>query len=104
MIADAYADRKKQGVMEETWGHLAPEPGRRYQGTMLFTDSAYGDLVLIEARWEGLQDSPWLFEDMQDYIEVAETKPGRIYRWKGTYVRFKNGNHRFSGVLVEVAV
>lgn len=96
-VIDAYAERKYQQVQRDTWGHLAPVARRVYQGYMVFTLGAYGDITLIDARWDGLDDSPWLFEDMQDYIADRAQESGTVYRFDGTYTMYKNGGHRFSG-------
>lgn len=51
-IKDAYGERKKKEVMENTFGHLAPEK-----------DRAYGDIVCIQNHFRDLPDSPWFYKD-----------------------------------------
>ena len=70
IIVDAYGERKYQEVMQDTWGHLAPEPGTKYEGYLTFAHSDYSSQgsIIIEARFEGLDDSPWFFQDLNDYI------------------------------------
>jgi hypothetical protein len=48
----------REAVLRDTWGHLAPEPGRKYAGTILFTHSEYGDITVIRTDFPGLPDSP----------------------------------------------
>ena len=96
-IIDAYAERKKQEVMQDTWGHLAPEPGRSYKGRMLYAHGAYGDMVLLDAEFEDLNDSPWLWKAMQDFIGEDETCG--LYIWKGHFKLFHNGKYRFKGKM-----
>lgn len=83
-----------------TFGHLAPEPHKKYKGTILFTHTAWGDIVLIEAIFHSLQMSPWLCEDCRDYaseyIGTLKEDYG-VYKFQGTYKKFKNGNFHFSG-------
>src|SRR5687768_11205030 len=79
-------------VQEATWGHLAPEKGRTYTGSMLFTQSEYGDIVVIRANFEGLDDSPWLFEALNNFAADHAIDPGAIYLFRGTF-----RNYRFRG-------
>ena len=39
-------------VDKETWGHLYPESGKTYKGSILYTHTEYGDIDVIRARWE----------------------------------------------------
>ena len=92
-IADAFApatEDYKEKVMQHTWGHLAPSRGKIYTGEILFAFSEYGDYVPIHAHFEGLDDSPWFFNDMLDF--VSQVKEPGIYKFKGNYV-----NHQFKG-------
>jgi hypothetical protein len=79
MITDAYAERKRQDVIQDTWGHLAPKKGRSYKGYMIWAYGGYGDIVLLDAGFKGLSDSPWLFGEMQEYI-------GENLNGKGIYI------------------
>lgn len=105
-VYDAYADSKKKMVMEDTWGHLSPQPGRKYSGRILFTHGAYGDIVPIACDFSDLPDSPWFYEDMmqfiRDHIKKDGYEFGSIYRFVGTYVKFKNDNCRFSGETMRI--
>lgn len=74
----------KKIVLKETWGHLYPKPGKIYKGSILYTNSEYGDLTIIKASWKGLSDSPRLFEAMQDFIWNWRGDPGCVYFWEGT--------------------
>ena len=106
IIVDAYGERKYQEVMQDTWGHLAPEPGTKYEGYLTFAHSDYSSQgsIIIEARFEGLDDSPWFFQDLNDYIadKTKDEKGGAVFRFDGTYKRFKNGRCQFSGVLYKI--
>lgn len=87
----------KRIVMEDTWGHLAPERNQTYTGYMLFTLGAWGDYTPICADFKGLPDSPWFFDDMMSFIEKSAKTHGAIYRFDGKY-----RNHRFIGKIRRV--
>lgn len=78
-------------VEKETWGHLYPKPGKVYKGSILYTHSAYGDIAIIKSSWEGLGDSPRLFDAMEDFIWIWRGDPGHVYEWKGT-CQFSDSN------------
>lgn len=101
-LADAFSGHEalyRSQVMAQTWGHLAPEAGKRYSGTILFTQTEYGQLVPIRSDFKDLPDSPWFFEHLNDFVANEATVPGAVCRFRGTYVTFKNGNHRFTGKI-----
>lgn len=81
----------RSGVLSDTWGHLHPERDRWYEGYMIFTYGAWGDLVLIDADWEDLSDSPWLNDDMHEYwhelVDDKALERGHVYRFDGVYCR-----------------
>jgi hypothetical protein len=90
-------------VLAATWGHLAPEPRKAYTGYIVFTWASYGgSLVTIDANFEGLPDSPWLYEDMDQYVEDHALIEGTVYRFDGTYTKLKNGKGRFSGKVTKL--
>lgn len=88
-------------IQAATFGHLAPRPRTTYPGEILFTFGEYGDLTLIRVSFDNLPDSPWLMEDMLDFIGDKSVKhkikEGNVYKFTGTYTKFKNGKCRFSG-------
>jgi hypothetical protein len=99
-----YEAHARSVVMHNTWGHLAPEPRRDYPGTILFTQTEYGDLVPIRSRFTGLPDSPWFHQHLCDFVADKATEPGVVYRFEGKYMMFKNGNARFSGKVRKVRI
>ncbi len=100
---DAYENRKRRDVMQDTWGHLAPKKGRVYKGYMIFAHSSYGDIVLLDANFENLTDSPWLFEAMQDFIG-ENSKDSGVYKWEGYYRKLNNGSCCFDGEIKRQAL
>lgn len=93
-------------VMADTWGHLAPKPQHKYQGTVLFSRSEYGnELGLIRVTFPDLDDSPWFFQALNEhFFQLAKDKlqSGEVAEWSGTYMAFKNGNYRFSGTVRKI--
>lgn len=85
MVVDAFAQRKHQNVMDETWGHLAPKQENVYQGHILFAHGCFGDIVIIAYSFEGLDDSPWLYDDLCSFVNDNVKDQGHVFLWKGTY-------------------
>lgn len=90
-ISDVFAPVEalyREQVQRATWGHLAPEAGRTYRGTILFAIGEYGDVVPVRVRFKGLPDSPWFFDAMIDFLieqsRDGALKDGHIYRFSGT--------------------
>jgi hypothetical protein len=88
-------------VINNTWGHLAPIPQQKYNGSILFCYGEYGDVTPIKTDFKNLPNSPWFFEDMNEFIsdKCNELSYGNVYKFIGTYIKFKNGNYRFSGKI-----
>lgn len=87
--------RNRQIVLENTWGHLAPEKNKSYKITILFMISEYGNLgaTIIDTRlMDGLLDSHWLYDAINDYISKWDLKTSGVYRIDGTF-----RNYRFYG-------
>jgi len=104
-LAKAFAPieaKYKAEVMADTWGHLAPEPGRKYPGHMYFTQSEYRDLISIRSDFGDLPGSPWFFDDQQDFIGMKAVEEGVVYKFTGYYIKFKSGSYRFTGEVREV--
>ena len=99
-----YEAQHKAEVMAATFGHVAPQPGVKYEGEILFAYGEFGDIVTIKSNFANLSDSPWFFDDLSDFICEKSKTEGTIYRFSGTYTKFKNGKCRFSGKVVEVKI
>ncbi|MFA7519595.1 hypothetical protein [Shewanella sp.] len=99
-IADALAptvEAYKEKVMQHTWGHLAPKKAKSYHGEIVFVLSEYGDYTPISTHFDGLDDSPWFFQDMLDFIADNAQEHGVIYRFSGEY-----RNHHFKGIVLKL--
>lgn len=93
--------------IERTFGHLAPKPQVEHKGFILFTLTAFGDTCIIEFEFDKLEASPWFNTDILEHISnytscLPDTKNYGVYRFEGTYKKFKNGNHKFKGKISEI--
>lgn len=91
-------------VMKDTWGHLAPKAKRDHAGRILFGVTAYGGQshILINMDFPSLPDSPWLYEDVNDYLDSLlgddTLEQGAVYVWTGVYrVQRRRGYGQFTG-------
>ncbi len=91
----AYQNR----VLRGTFGHLAPSIRKKYRGSILFTQTEYGQLVPIRAAFSGLDDSPWFFDHLSSFVAENAIDAGVVYKFEGTYMVFKNGKPSFSGTV-----
>jgi hypothetical protein len=126
---ESYTAHERDKVLSATWGHLAPELGTYYYGSIVFAHGAYGGntavLSISFATRDGveLEDSPWAFEDLTDYVtdwicdqangyrnhkpipDAERVDPdGKVFRFTGSYCRFKNNNCRIHGKFTELSV
>lgn len=106
MIIDAYYDRKKAEVMQDTWGHLRPEPGCKYPGEIVYTLGEYGDITVIRSDFGDFSGGPWFAEDESNFVcdQIEDTPRGSVFRWRGYYQKFKNGRCRFVGKTEQVII
>lgn len=117
-IADAFAPveaRYRDQIMEETWGHLAPEKGRKYPGHIIFAIGCYGDDPLnptvLQVNFDGLDDSPWFFESLTRFLSDSQVrgedrerfKVGGVYRFEGSFRNY-TFRGRFTRVMAADAV
>lgn len=101
-LADAFAPvmmLNRDIVMKQTWGHLMPETGRKYHCFIVVAKGNCGDSIIFDYGFEGLLDSPWLFEDFTTFAfnSTSRFEASALYRFDGWYKKFKNGNYRFGG-------
>ena len=70
----------------DTWGHLAPCQDFTYEGHIIFALGAFGgDRMVIDADFEDLPASPWLFQALNDFIGDHQGEAGGVYRFDGTF-------------------
>lgn len=80
-----------------TWGYLAPKENEQYEGEIIFAEGCYSDMVTISWKFKGLNDSPWFYECLHDFLLVCNTEAGHIYKFTGTFC-----NYKFEGELEEL--
>ena len=97
-VVDVFAERKKREIMQDTWGHLAPKKGNSYKGYMIWAYGGWGDIILLDAAFEKLSDSPWLFNSMQEYIGEHFDSEG-LYKWEGYFKKLDKECYRFVGKI-----
>lgn len=88
-------DLDRARIMWDTWGH--PEAQVRYPGWMVFAQSIHGDLIVLAEDWGALDGGPWFYDDQQDYVGDKALERGHVYIFEGYYLKYKNGNYRFTG-------
>ena len=89
--------KARAAVMAETWGHLAPRVNKRYSGWIVFTLTEYGCYEIIASNWRGLYDSPWLYEDMNEFVVKHAKAKGGLYRFDGQYMKDSRGKANWNG-------
>ena len=89
-------------VLGNTWGYLAPQKNTTYRGKLLVSCSVYrsGTQEIIDMEWENLEDSPWLYDSVNDWLWGLRDKMerGSIYRIEATF-----RNYRFWGKPIKIA-
>lgn len=82
----------RNAVLQDTWGHLAPQKNRSYKLSILFMVSEYGNTgnTLIDTKLaDDLKDSPWLYDAINEEINKHELKDSGVYRIDGTFRNFR---------------
>lgn len=97
-----------------TWGHLAPKKNKTYRGCVVYAMGCYdsGELnpTVIFCDFGDLEDSPWFYEAVSDFLDELSWKPGQkyppqeghgevgsVYEWAGTF-----RNYEFHGSVRKV--
>ena len=84
-------------VLKNTWGHLYPQIGRKYEGYILVAHGCYGDTIVVDQSFTDLPDSPWFADDLFEFMRNQNFDTIGIFRFNGWYKKFKNGNYQFGG-------
>lgn len=99
-LADAFAPaeaRYRAQVMFQTWGHLYPKLGFQYEGEITFAVAGYGGICsIITANWGTLEDSPLLYEAMDQVFNKVDIDRRGVFKWTGKLFAYKNGNLRLT--------
>ena len=97
-MADAFAPVEahyRAQVYKDTWGHLAPKKNKAYRGSIVFALGCYGSDYLnptVLSCEMNIDDSPWFFDAMTDFLSSLGGEAGGVYKWAGTFK-----NYEFSG-------
>lgn len=98
-----------EAVLHDTWGHLKPKVREIYSGHVIIAKSMFsghGTIPLTcelkTAAGEGLDSSPWFYQDLNDfaYEQVKDRNDAGgwgLWKWEGTFERLKNGKSRWRG-------
>lgn len=106
-MEDVFAKIRKVNkdiVLSNTWGHLYPKDNKEHDGYILYTHTAYGDIECIDCHFKGIEDSPWFFQDMNNFIADNCRVRGHIYLFKGTYRKLKNQKAVFKGKIKRITI
>lgn len=91
----------KDRVYTNTWGHLAPFKNKTYRGTITCAKSCYesGTCHVLDINLKGLDDSPWLYDAVNDLLWKLDNKltEGCVYVITTTF-----RNYRFWTKLKEI--
>lgn len=88
----------KARVMEATWGHLAPKKNKTYKGRIVYAIGIFGDDGLnptaLFCEFEGLDDSPWFYDALTNFMSKQKGEGGRVYEFVGWF-----RNYSFKGAI-----
>ena len=101
VIIDAYAERRREKVMRDTWGHMDANPGTRYRGHIVFAEGAFSGhgVIALACEFGNAGCGPWFYEGLNDWLCDQETEPGKLYRFDGYYRLAAGERHEFVGTI-----
>lgn len=105
-MADAFAPVEalyRGQVAADTWGHLAPRQSKTYRGHVVFAlgcyDSGHLNPTPLQCELGGLDDSPWFYDALLQFLQSLGGESGCVYRWEGSF-----RNYCFRGTLRRLAL
>jgi hypothetical protein len=103
--------RYQDQVLSQTWGHLYPKDNNKHDGFILFCHACNGDITPIDYDFKDIDSSPWFYQDLNNFLYDKVVKNGKtlleqghVYKFVGTYTKFKNQNCRFSGQVTMIKI
>jgi hypothetical protein len=81
----------KDAVLQNTWGHLAPQKNTTYRGKLLFCKSEYnsGSITLISSKMV-IDSSPWFYDSVYEFLySFDELEYGHVYQINATWRNYK---------------
>lgn len=94
-VVHVLGSQTKSDVMQDTWGHTYPDPGRKYPGYIVFSVSDYGDSTILKAEFDDLPDSPMKADLCTQILDEWEVETG-VYRVDCELWFFKNCHDMFN--------
>lgn len=94
-VVDVSACHKKEKVMQDTWGHMFPKPSTKYKGFVTFVEGEYGDCVIIQSEFPGLDCSPHRHSLEHTVFDMygGSLEIGHVYRLDCSLWFYKDINH-----------
>lgn len=101
---EAHEQLYRMHVWANTWG--MPEANVKYPVEFLLAHTEGGETLAIQYTVPEECGNPFFWGDFTDWLDYVSdhTKEGKLYWWKGYYIKHKNGNFRFTGKLTEAKV
>lgn len=91
---DVLAHSKKNVVMNDTWGHMFPEPGSKHEGYLIIACGEYGENIIIQSNFPTLNQhgSPQQFELEHSIFDRIKIESGEVLKVFCT-LWFYKGSH-----------
>lgn len=87
-----------EDVRRATWGHLAPTKNKTYRGRVVWALGCFesGELnpTPLSCEFAGLDDSPWFYDHLIEFLASEQREVGCVYEFKGTF-----RNYQFTGEI-----
>ena len=74
-VIDVMGGSKKHNVMQDTWGHLYPEPGSKHKGKVLIMHHDENTSI-VDRNFPTCENSPMEFELCCSVIDLFEWTDG----------------------------
>lgn len=94
-MVDVFVNTKKHNVMQDTWGHMYPEPGSKHKGYIMIAHGDYGGTTVLDYEFGDLCGSPQVAELVSRAMHMYEWENG-LYRLDCSLWFFKNSNDLYT--------
>ena len=96
-VAALIQNDQRQRVMQDTWGHLAPEKGKKYPieftaAVGYFSEDTLNPILLSCGPEDGPWYGPWFYEAVQEFLSDhlgEDENSGKIFRFVGHWRNYK---------------
>jgi len=93
---NVYGVRQKHEVMQDTWGHLYPEPGTKHKGKILVVHDLEEQTVMAGRKFPTLCNSPQEYELVCSILDMYEWTYG-VHEIECTLWFFKSSSDMYLG-------